>query len=206
MDRDINLSCFYKQGKYPLESLLNYKICKLISVGGFSKVYLLRNLTTGDFLTGKFILKEDANLDLVTNEYQIAQTLDHPYIVKTHQFIETDHFYIILMEFVSGGELFELLKEQRTMNEECARFYIVETLQALKYLHDQNIIYRDIKPENIILDHEGHLKLTDFGLAKRVDGRSYSFCGSIDYMAPEVLEEDGYSFEVDYYSIGNLLF
>jgi serine/threonine protein kinase len=99
-----------------------------------------------------------------------------------------------------------LLRAQRTFSEEDAKFYIFETLIALRYLHQQNIIYRDVKPENIILDHEGHLKLTDFGLAKKTDQRSYSFCGSIDYMAPEVLEEDGYSFGADHYSLGNLLF
>jgi serine/threonine protein kinase len=92
------------------------------------------------------------------------------------------------------------------MSEGQARFYIVETLLALKYLHERRIIYRDIKPENIILDQYGHVKLTDFGLAKDAHERSYSFCGSLDYMAPEVIDDKGYSYEIDYYTVGNLMF
>ena len=92
------------------------------------------------------------------------------------------------------------------MSENHARFYVVEVLLALKYLHNQNIIYRDVKPENIMLDEQGHVKLTDFGLAKKNSSRVYSFCGSLDYMAPEVITDNGYSFEADYYSVGNLLY
>lgn len=157
-------------------------------------------------MTGKFILKQTANLELVMNEHRIASDLDNPFIVKTHHFIETEHFYVIVMEFLPGGELFELLKANKRMTETEAQFYIVETLLALEHLHSQDIIYRDIKPENIILDQHGHIKLTDFGLAKRVTQKSYSFCGSLDYMAPEVIDDNGYSLEVDYYSVGNLLF
>ena len=97
------------------------------------------------------------------------------------------------MEFLPGGELFDLLKTHRHMPEHKARFYLVETLLALKCLHQQNIIYRDVKPENIIIDHAGHINLTDFGLAKKGREKSYSFCGSLDYMAPEILENRSYS-------------
>lgn len=92
------------------------------------------------------------------------------------------------------------------MREENARFYIVEALLALRYIHERSIVFRDIKPENILLDQQGHLRLVDFGLAKKINHRSYSFCGSLDYMAPEIIRDEGHSFEADYYAIGNLLF
>ena len=110
--------------------------------------------------------------------------MDHPFIIKTYNLIETEFFFVIVMEYAPGGELFELLKTSPRLNEQDARFFVVETLLALKYLHSKNIIYRDIKPENIILGKDGHIKLTDFGLAKKCREKSYSFCGSLDYMAP----------------------
>jgi serine/threonine protein kinase len=79
-------------------------------------------------------------------------------------------------------------------------------LLALKHLHERSIVFRDIKPENMLLDHRGHLRLVDFGLAKQITRKAYSFCGSLDYMAPEVLKDEGHSFEADYYSVGNLMF
>lgn len=206
LERAVELSCLVRAAGREGASLLNYKLCRLISTGGFSKVYLLRDLRSGQFCAGKFISKEGANTALVLNEYRISCELRHPYIVGTHGFIETDHFYVLLMDYCPAGELFELLKLNRHMSEDNARFYVVETLLALKYLHQRSIVFRDIKPENILIDGRGHIKLADFGLAKRVDGRCYSFCGSLDYMAPEVLLDGGHALEVDYYSIGNLLF
>ena len=95
------------------------------------------------------------------------------------------------MEFCNGGELFNLLRKVRRMKEEDAKFYFVETLSAIVYLHRKGIVYRDIKPENIIIDYEGHVRLADYGLSKIMEdtreAKTYSFCGSAEYMAPEML-------------------
>jgi serine/threonine protein kinase len=99
----------------PKGSVLNYKICKLISVGGFSKVYLLRDLTNGQFRAGKFIAKQKTNQQMVENEYQLSANINHPFLLQTHEMIETEHFYIFVLEFYPGGELFELLKRNRHM-------------------------------------------------------------------------------------------
>lgn len=79
-------------------------------------------------------------------------------------------------------------------------------LLALRYLHEKSIIFRDVKPENILIADDGHIKLVDFGLAKHIRGKTFSFCGSLDYMAPEILEDKGHSYEVDYYAVGNLMY
>lgn len=110
------------------------------------------------------------------------------------------------MEYCPGGELFSLLREIRRMTEQQARPYFIEILLAIEYLHQLGIVYRDLKPENILIDRQGHAKITDFGLAKLTREKTYSYCGSIEYMPPEVILNNGHSFSADYYSLGVLLY
>ena len=115
----------------------------------------------------------------------------------------------MVIDFCPGGELFYHLRRLGRMTEEQARFYISEILLGLEYLHCKGIIYRDLKPENIILDVDGHVKITDFGLSKqnlKQRDRTFSFCGSPEYMSPEMLIEKGHGKEVDFYSLGALLY
>lgn len=113
------------------------------------------------------------------------------------------------MDFCPGGELFYHLHNIGRLSEDQARFYVAEILSGIEYLHSMNIAYRDLKPENILLDIDGHVRITDFGLSKEGIGekvQSYSFCGSPEYMSPEMLKAAGHGREVDFYSIGALLF
>ena len=113
------------------------------------------------------------------------------------------------MEFCAGGELFFHISQKGRFNEEEARFYFGEIVLAIEYLHNHNIVYRDLKPENIILDLDGHARLTDFGLSKLnfdKKSRSYSFCGSPEYMSPEMIKGEAHGVGVDLYSLGALLF
>ena len=115
----------------------------------------------------------------------------------------------LVIDFLNGGELFTYLKNERKFSEHRARIYCAELVEALAYLHRNGIIYRDLKPENILLDPEGHLRITDFGLSKLNHGandRAMSFCGTPEYLAPEIILSDGYSFEVDWWSLGALLY
>jgi serine/threonine protein kinase len=113
------------------------------------------------------------------------------------------------MDFCPGGELFFHLHNLGRITEEQAKFYFSEILLGMEYLHNLNIVYRDLKPENVLLDIDGHVRITDFGLSKEEinkAGKSYSFCGSPEYMSPEMLKGLGHGREVDYYSIGALLY
>jgi serine/threonine protein kinase len=107
-----------------------------------------------------------------------------------------------------GGELFYLLKRVKMMSEEMAKFYFLQILYGIQYLHSKSIIYRDLKPENILIDSDGNCKIVDFGLSKKIDARSktFSYCGSAEYMAPEMILRTGHSFGIDYYSLGALLY
>jgi serine/threonine protein kinase len=114
------------------------------------------------------------------------------------------------MEYVPRGELFSYLRKFRAFPSNLAKFYIAEVVLALEHLHKNNIIYRDLKPENIIIDNNGHIKLTDFGFAKQLSGpraRTYSLCGTPDYMSPESFDtKNGYSFVSDWWSLGILTY
>ena len=113
------------------------------------------------------------------------------------------------MEFCPGGELFFHLNKHRPFPEEAAKFYFIEVLMGLEYLHSHDIVYRDLKPENVLLDVDGHVKLTDFGLSKdnfTERTRSASICGSPEYMPPEMLQAREHSRTVDYYALGAFLY
>jgi serum/glucocorticoid-regulated kinase 2 len=113
------------------------------------------------------------------------------------------------MDFCPGGELFYHLHNLGRFTEDQARFYVSEILLGIEYLHSRNVIYRDLKPENVLLDLDGHIKITDFGLSKEnfhQDQKSHSFCGSPEYMSPEMLKGEGHSKVLDFYSLGALLF
>jgi len=105
------------------------------------------------------------------------------------------------MDYASGGELFFHMKREQLMSEDVVRFYAGEIILALEFLHSNGILHRDLKPENVLLDPDGHVMLTDFGLAKEnfFSGKAHSWCGTEDYMAPEVILKEGYDEAADWY-------
>ena len=112
------------------------------------------------------------------------------------------------MPFLSGGELFQHLKKLKRFSEEMVKFYGAQITIALQYLHDRHIIYRDLKPENILLDEKGYLRLADFGMAKKLEysKKAISFCGTPEYLAPEIIKGDGYDHNIDWWSLGIILY
>lgn len=110
------------------------------------------------------------------------------------------------MEFINGGELYFHLKSGPIFTEDRARFYISEIFLAIEHLHSKGIIYRDLKPENVLLDLQGHVKLTDFGLSKVGVDRTHTICGTPEYIAPEIIMRYGYGKAIDYWSLGALLY
>lgn len=124
-------------------------------------------------------------------------------------FQDSRHLYLI-MDFINGGELFYHLQQEGQFTETRAKFYAAELILALQYLHKAGVVYRDVKPENILIDSEGHVKLTDFGLSKEGlnlnNGMTESFCGTTEYLAPEIIKEKEYSYSVDWYSLGLVIY
>ena len=115
------------------------------------------------------------------------------------------YLYFVL-EFIQGGELFTILRSQGNFPEEQAKFYGAHIITIIEYLHSKNIIYRDLKPENVLINVNGYLKLTDFGFAKIVEGKTYTLCGTPEYLAPEIILNKGHSKPVDWWTLGILLY
>ncbi len=130
----------------------------------------------------------------------MLQGVKHPYLVNLKYAFQTEDKLYMVMDYVRGGELYQHLKRCKTFVPERVRLYAAEICLALSYLHDMQFVYRDLKPENLLLDDEGHIRLTDFGLAKKIaDGQqTRTFCGTPEYMAPEILLDIGHNFAVDW--------
>ncbi|XP_024253627.1 ribosomal protein S6 kinase alpha-3 isoform X3 [Oncorhynchus tshawytscha] len=146
-------------------------------------------------------------------ERDILVEVNHPFIVRLHYAFQTEGKLYLILDFLRGGDLFTRLSKESVyqvmFTEEDVKFYLAELALALDHLHGLGIIYRDLKPENILLDEEGHIKLTDFGLSKESidhENKAYSFCGTVEYMAPEVVNRRGHTLSADWWSYGVLMF
>jgi len=143
------------------------------------------------------------------SERLVLETVNHPFIVSLRYAFQTSCKLYLILNYVGGGELFVKLDKEQEIAEKDACFYAAEIVVALEHLHSLDIVYRDLKPENILLDTEGHICLTDFGFAKRHvyrDDDSKTFCGTIHYMAPEIVSNSGHGKAADWWALGIVLF
>ena len=142
----------------------------------------------------------------VNAERFILARIRHPFIVDLYATFQ-DHLNIyMLLSYVPGGELFSHLRRAQRFSADVTRFYLAIIVLALRYLHSFNIIYRDLKPENLLLDTRGYLKIADFGFAKVVDDRTWTLCGTPEYLAPEIIQSDGHGKAVDWWACGILCY
>jgi serine/threonine protein kinase len=141
-------------------------------------------------------------------ERNVMSALDHPFMVKLAYAFQSSSRLFLVMDYYSGGDLGKAISRRKNFTEEEARKYICEMILAIEALHKNMIIFRDLKPDNVVLDAEGHCRLADFGLSKEgiYNNITESFCGSVAYLAPEVLSKQGHSRTVDWYLLGVLLY
>ena len=134
-------------------------------------------------------------------------SLVHPFIARCYTVMEDVKGKYFLMEALCGGELCELLYFEGKFSEEWSMFYSASVLAAFAHMHERKVAYRDLKPENLVLDEAGYVKIVDFGLAKIINnGQTYTFCGTPDYLAPEVILSEGHDWGVDYWGLGVLIY
>ena len=149
-------------------------------------------------------------IERTRTERKVLSVVNHPFIMKLHYAFQSHDKLYLVLDYCPGGELFFHLSRFRRFPERVARFYAAELLLAIGHLHKRGIIYRDLKPENVLLDADGHVKLGDFGLAKAGIRHPFegavSMCGTPEYMAPEVLSQQGHGFCVDYWGLGMLVY
>ncbi|KFM65578.1 Ribosomal protein S6 kinase alpha-5, partial [Stegodyphus mimosarum] len=200
----------------------DFDLLKVLGTGAYGKVFLVRKSRGHDrgklyamkVLKKASIVQKQKTLEHAKTERQVLEAIrQSPFLVTLHYAFQTDAKLHLVLDYVSGGELFTHLYQRDHFTEEEVRIYVGEIILALEHLHQLGIIYRDIKLENILLDSEGHIVLTDFGLSKEflpheTDQRTYSFCGTIEYMAPEVIKggSTGHDFCVDWWSVGVLTY
>lgn len=170
-----------------------------------SEVYALKVLEKAVLSKRNLLIKTQAERD-------ILERIESPFIVKLHYAFQTDAKLYFVMDFCNGGELFTHLRKDTKFSEKRACFYAAQLVCGLNCLHENGIIYRDLKPENVLLDSEGNLKITDFGLSKqgvqtnKEGEKTYSFCGTPEYLAPEIIKGIGHDKGVDWWSLGALLY
>lgn len=145
-------------------------------------------------------------VDHITNEKNILLTLEHPLTVRCFGAFHDQRFLYLALELVQGGEFFTHLRKAGRFDNDTARFYAAQICDIFDYLHARHIIYRDLKPENMLLDKDGYVKLTDFGFAKIIEFRTDTLCGTPEYIAPEVLLNKGHGKPVDWWTLGILIY
>ena len=190
----------------------DFELLKVLGQGAFGKVFLARHRATMKIYAMKVLKKkniiETNQLEHTKTEKMILQHVNHPFIVNLEFAFQTaDKLYFVL-EFMKGGELFNYLSKVDKIGESAAKFYAASVALALGHLHKNNYIYRDIKPENILLDDYGYAKLVDFGLAKflRLNEQTHTLCGTPEYLAPEVLLGKGHNRPADWWGLGILIY
>ncbi|XP_013401008.1 ribosomal protein S6 kinase alpha-5 [Lingula anatina] len=203
-------------------SMHDFELLKVLGTGAYGKVFLVKKIRGGDkerlyamkVLKKASIVQKTKTTEHTKTERQVLEVIrQSPFLVTLHYAFQTDAKLHLILDYVNGGELFTHLYQREQFREPEVKIYIGEIVLALETLHKLGIIYRDIKLENILLDKDGHVVLTDFGLSKEFlphekSQRTYSFCGTIEYMAPEVVRGGtvGHNFTVDWWSLGVLTY
>ncbi|KAJ3843281.1 cAMP dependent protein kinase [Lentinula raphanica] len=196
--------------------LTDFEVRGTLGSGTFARVLLVRHRSSSNDSSAqnhyalKVLRKTEIvrlrQVEHVNAERYILSRVHHPFIVDLFATFQDSLNVYMLMSYIPGGELFTHLRRAQRFTPDVTRFYLATIILALKYLHSYNIIYRDLKPENLLLDSRGYLRLTDFGFAKIVDDRTWTLCGTPEYLAPEIIQSDGHGKAADWWACGVLCY
>ena len=190
----------------------DFQIKETLGTGTFSRVRLARHIMSESFYAIKILKKVDIlrldQLEHTRDEISILLKIDHPFIVALNGYFHDESRIFMVLDYIEGGEIFTLLRREGRFHDNDAKFYLAELFLAIEHLHQQNVVYRDIKPENLLVNKEGHICLTDFGFAKVVTTQTKTLCGTPEYLAPEMISSGqlGYGKSVDWWAFGILAF
>ena len=204
---------YNKNKEYPKTDLSFYKYGRMIGKGAFGKVNLGLNILTGRVVAIKSFNKDNIKNELskkkILYETNLMRKLRHPSITKILETFESEKYIFIIMEYISGGNLQSFVKKRRKLSEKTAKIFFKQIIEGIKYIHSQNIVHRDIKLENILIDLNNNIKICDFGVGIMINQNSilHDQCGTPVYMAPEIIKNEGYfGFPVDIWSSGIALY
>ena len=199
----------YFTNKFALEDntieLKDLDNIKELGSGNFGSVNLVRNKKNKQFYAIKALDLEQIKMEnlevCVELEKNVLLKTDHPFIMKMVKYLKNENYIFFINEYIKGKELWDVIRDIGLLNKEQTQFYIASILLAINHLHKKKIIYRDIKPENVMVNVKGYIKIIDFGTVKEIEDRTSTIIGTSHYMAPEITKGEGYSFQVDIWSI-----
>ncbi|GAB1862874.1 cAMP-dependent protein kinase catalytic subunit beta-like [Camponotus japonicus] len=190
--------------------LEDFERFRTVGTGAFGRVILVKYKPTSSYYAMKILdkakLVKMKQIDHTRNEKRILQCVNFPFMVFMEFFFKDNSYVYMVLPFAQGGEMFTHLRRMGKFDESLAKFYAAQVALALEYLHHCSLIYRDLKPENILIENSGYIRVTDFGFCKMVDGRTWTLCGTPEYLAPEVILSKGYGKAVDWWSFGVLVY
>merc|ERR1740138_1712545 len=193
-------------------SMKDFDLRSTVGTGTFGRVRVVKIKGSQDRspFALKILKKSEVirlkQVEHVKAEKEILMSIAHPFIVNLLTVFQDEKRLCMLLEYVNGGELFSYLRKEGRLPNEHAMFYSGEIVLAFQYLQSEHIVYRDLKPENLLIDTDGHMKITDFGFAKVVEDRTWTLCGTPEYLAPEIIQSKGHGKPVDWWALGVLIF
>jgi CRP-like cAMP-binding protein/serine/threonine protein kinase len=199
-----------ERAKRPPLVLADLELMKMLGVGTFGRVKMVRHKPTNVPYALKCMRKGQIvamqQVAHVVNERSLLEMCDHPFLLTLVSTFQDEKEIYMVFDLILGGELFSYLRKAKSFDLETSRFYVACVASAFTYLHERKIAYRDLKPENLLFDADGYLKVVDFGFAKIVSDRTWTLCGTPDYLAPEVIQNKGHNIAADWWSFGILIY
>ncbi|XP_076926328.1 serine/threonine-protein kinase Aurora-3-like [Bidens hawaiensis] len=191
-------------------SINDFEIGDRLGKGKFGRVYLAREAKSKYIVALKVIFKEQIEKyqmqHQLKREMTIQTSLRRPNVLRLYGWFHDAERIFLILEYAHGGELYKVLRKSGRFSEPQAATYIASLTHALAYCHEKNVIHRDIKPENLLLDHEGRLKIADFGWSVQSKNKRHTMCGTLDYLAPEMVENKAHDYAVDTWTLGVLCY
>ncbi|XP_008210300.1 cAMP-dependent protein kinase catalytic subunit beta [Nasonia vitripennis] len=183
---------------------------RTLGTGAFGRVILVKHKADGGYHAMKILDKSKIvkmkQVEPTHNEKHILWSIRFPFVVYLEYCFKDNSYIYMVLPFINGGEMFSHLRKIGKFDEALARFYAAQVALALEYLHKCSLVYRDLKPENILIDHAGYIRVTDFGFSKMIENRTWTLCGTPEYLAPEIILSKGYGKCVDWWSFGVLVY
>ena len=201
--------------KYPNISLTDFELMDTLGTGSFGRVRLVKFLQAGAssgtlYYALKILKKSEViylkQVEHVKTEKKLLEQIMHPFIVNLMGAFQDEKNLYLMMEYIIGGEFFSHLRKAGRFPNDTSKFYAAQITLVFEYLHGMQILYRDLKPENLLLTSDGNCKVTDFGFAKRVEYRTWTLCGTPEYLAPEIILSKGHGKAVDWWALGILMY